>query len=577
VAGTIVGIHHDPDGGDSEEIVSDTGANPQITGIDGATSVVPGLSQGDNVPGTNMSPYGVTVSPSTCNATTLANDTCEHATGLICGTLVGLGPKCIAYPVVTRGDSLVLSGFNYWDKDGAKARYLPVASQQLSALVDVESVVEQPGTTASEAQIGCSTNFSNSNVPHDKASFPIPVEPGFYRIKMYNQNGHFLTQDDVVSAGDETPSGRVLHICYPPDADLDVPPGTIRACTQPTQTCPQDGLTCTPGWSQAPRDPFTDACEHQPGDPAPCGESPQWFESPPKRTVSSGEISFEADAIVYVQAAGPEYTLRAEMSTFECVDESNPEWAGNDEVVFHMQAFVAGGDQTFEEMLDQLNLQRGDAHFDNADDGDRSHTDGKVLLQLQDVGLTDKAAFLLQVAEDDGGIWVEIGTVAIAIVAVAVAIALPGIGTLIAAAAVPTLWYFLADDARHSDPAGTEAFGGTPYDFTRRILAERADGFLSAMQLIGPLARSVGAPLDHALPARLIHPFLDLRVSKESTAPTFDVCTQSFGCASGQSCFGGVCVPSAADTHDFFSERRQYNGEGDYVFDLKYYRILETP
>ncbi len=560
----------------------DTGASPIIHGIDDAYSPVPGFSQGLDKPSVDMSPYGFPVPASSCSASSYAADTCDHSAGLICGSLLRRESVCIAFPIVTHGETLTLRGHNYWDKEehSARVHYQPLLSG-MTTPAEATMIVEEPGLLGEDATLACSIPAAGSAAPSDRAYFPVPVNAGFYRIRMYNQNGHYQTQHDVALAGEHAP-GRTLHVCYPPSgAPLQIPADTRRGCTLPGETCPQDGATCSATWTDVPRDPLSAACNHGPGTPVRCGESPAWFESPPRRLVSDhGEIFVEYDAIVYVQDAAPRYTIEGDVVRAECRDETNPEWWGSDELMVGVQGLALDNvvDESAADYLDHIDDASGVWHDDGYDDDDVTGYDGYssgVLVHFDRVELATQAQFMVLVAEDDSDLWTSIGTAVVGGVAGAIGYLAGGpLAAGLAAAGAATIWYAISSQhISPDDQIGRATFGGIPYEFGRRVTATRADGFLTGVDSVGVLPAVPGAPSSHEVSPRLQHPHLYLSVDDEAAKASHAVCTMAGGgCAAGQECVGGVCAAAGFDTRDFFIERRQFDEDGNYAIDFRWRR-----
>jgi hypothetical protein len=230
----------------------------------------------------------------------------------------------MAYPVV-KDQNLVLRGFNYWDVTEARVVFTPVVLGQGSESTSVVTLVDANEPTDG---VQACPRPTPSNATYNRAHFRVAANEGaFYRIRMYNHNGTFLTQQDAAGHADP----RVIHVCYPeqdggsPD---NVPPGTIRNCTLPVETCPQDGATCTATWSTPPRK-LAD-CGHQPGQGAPCGETPEWFASEQLAGRADG-LAALTEAIVFVEAEAPVYEMTGILKAIESVEETGVGFFGSDE------------------------------------------------------------------------------------------------------------------------------------------------------------------------------------------------------------------------------------------------------
>ena len=126
----------------------------------------------------------------------------------------------------------------------------------------------------------------------------------------------------IVGAGADNGAPRVIHTCFPASPVPDnVPPGTVRDCTPPIETCVQDGLPCAAAWGAPPRK--LEDCRHQPGQTPPCGETPEWYEAELLSPRVLGPKQMD-DPIVFVEgAASPVFTLSGTLHALETRDETD--------------------------------------------------------------------------------------------------------------------------------------------------------------------------------------------------------------------------------------------------------------
>lgn len=551
------------------ETVAST-ARPVVLGIEGehVDARHPALAATDTTPtGDGMNVYGVVT---TIPCSSVDESGCNPSLGLLCGIHVNRGDRCVAYPVVTRDQELVLRGFNFWDVEEAQLLFTPV-DPALSALAVPTSVIGVDANEPLDGNLACPLP-TPANPTHNRAHFPVTANAGrFYKLTMFNHNGHFFTRQDTVDHADP----RVLHACYPPSANLEegIPAGTIRDCTEPTQTCAQDGAGCTATWTTPPRK--LENCRHEIIQPAVCGETPEWFASVPL-VERSDEFVFGREPIVFVENSEPSVRLTATLETLECIEESGWDWTGADEPMILLQGFPdviqAGTDADF---LDDIDDTDSAFHGSDFHSGTRCRlTTPKLLSSKDNVLATGEVLYLLLLAEDDSALTTFLVGAAI-IVAAAATIYVAGWAgiwtAVVGTATAVTIWGVISAALGEDDPMGKATFSATPLQFSERIASTHAANFLSVVPaLFGVLPKLLGGVSLAEAVSSLLHPFAEYRATDPQPAPQCNPGT----CASGFSCVVQQCVPSGFVDPTVgvgFRERRRYTADGtDYAMDLRW-------
>lgn len=183
---------------------------------------------------------------------------CERARGERCQ-----GDRCRAYPIVESGQLVVLSGANLWDLVTPWVRFsLPGVewSEDYSAAVNImpeeQDLVGRcaPTPIAQDADIAPGSPAPSFTEHHlDQLVVRASVQPGtFYGVQTIATNGSYFRAGDTVplTAARKFHSGRVIHLCSPPQCD---PPSddTGADCSlEPLATCGDDvgGV-----WHEPPR------------------------------------------------------------------------------------------------------------------------------------------------------------------------------------------------------------------------------------------------------------------------------------------------------------------------------------
>ena len=527
-----------------------SGASPVISGVEGehvSSPVIPAsASEG-------LSPYGVT----TDIPCSLASDSCDAAQGLICGERINAGDKCVAFPVVQKDQELILRGYNFWDLESARLVFSPLLPNTGTESIAEVSQIEanEPG----DGTLACPLP-SSSNPTHNRAHFRVGANEGrFYRLSMYNRNGTFHTQRDAADGADP----RVIHNCYPESFNVtNVPPGTPRGCTPPSETCVDDGKACAATWTKPPRK--LDECRHFPHEPVKCAETPEWFKNEPLTTRSDGNMLKEP--VVYVRAEAPGYELRGTLSAIECEDETNE--IGSDEPVVFIAGLKAPGPPGWE--IDLLN------HIDDignawrgkkVDSGERRQVN-QLLSTVSDVKYDERVHFFVVLAEDDGFFDGYLSGVALIAITAAI-IGLSG-GT---AGFIAGVWALVMAGIAGDDRLGMVTLLATPLSVDQRIGATHTPDFLVNGTTLGPLPPAPNGRTEHqrANPF-LIHPFEDFKFG-----PPLAAQCDPGPCDVGQKCLINRCVdngfvdPTAGRG---FRERREFASSSYYyVLDLLWEKV----
>lgn len=545
-------------------------------------------SEPDRPVADGLSPYGVNTGIP-CSLVG-GGDTCDREMGLICGARIGRGATCIAYPVVQRAGAIALRGWNFWDQHEAQLRFVSLDHPGVAGTTNMVSVAANEGSWPLDP---CSRATSD-NLTHNTASFPVNVEPGFYRLTMFNHNGHYYTQNDT-SHVDENPPGRTIHVCWPPsDGEFESvasTEGTRRDCTQPTSACAEDGPRCGMVWNGAAPRPLSE-CRHAVGTTPVCGETPEWFASEPRWSGSS-----PSDAIVFVRENPPLMTVRASLQGIECLEESGSDWAGSDELVM----FIAGAADSSLDTPDEADID----HMSNTFSGEFdtgtmrwfSREDPRRLSELRNVVAGSLVSHMTYLAEDDDAFIAQlVGSLVILVAAVVVVVAAGAsaasiIGAVGGAAILVIVWnLILSEGLNPNDKLGVNTVAGSLFDYGDRIAATHFPDFLAAPPLIGPLPNLLGAPQQGSLHASLLHPY---QISSSRRGPLEVQCVGSGVCnVSGVTgvCYVNQCITtpgfvgvgSDSTFNRGFRERRDidnrsasYGEDARYVLDLLWERVPE--
>ncbi|MCB1019662.1 MAG: hypothetical protein KDC27_07015 [Acidobacteria bacterium] len=552
----LTGFSLDPDGVHPPTQVLASLATPALIGVERSEFVFarhPGLAATADA-GEGMSPYGFVTNIS-CSA---VNNSCDASQGLRC-----LGGSCVAYPVVQKDQTMVLRGYNFWDVAEARLVFEPIDLGQGSESTSIISTLDP--NEPLDAMQACKLP-STQNATHNRAHFRVPANEGhFYRLRMFNHNGQFLTQQDGIEDG---PS-RVIHTCYPVGAPADnIPQGTIRDCTQPQETCVQDGATCTTTWTTPPRK--LEDCRHLPGQPPPCAETPEWYEAQMLSPRSDG-VAATSEPIVFVEKSAPIYELSATLHAMEVLEETGIDFLGSDEPLMAMiGTSFANQPPPIPSDINDLSQRFLGSDYD---EGERKIEDFKLV--TTDLPVDGEAAFLLVLAEDDGfaGAFLA-GLVAIGLAA-AIVIATGGaslVAALGGASGVVLLWGFLVNQfIAPDDTMGIETISATPSQVQERIGKTHADDFLTIQPPpVNPLPEIPGARREGVIRQYVIHPFVENTVSEDFLQPECN----SGGCPSGEQCLVNRCVDAGfVDPLNGvgFRERRWYEGSGGrYSVDLQW-------
>jgi len=331
---------------------------------------------------------------------------------------------------------------------------------------------------------------------------------------MYNQNGKFLPWNEagIASALGVPIAKRTLHVCYsgmnPPLRENFPGAGTsldVRTdCTPPPQTCEQNdqainssggviaAAVCNAStWTTPPR-PLSQ-CAHEIGRDAPCGETPQWFGSAPRRNLNPapGQLDETRYPIVFVQENPPsQFKLVGRLSGAWCINETNPEWAGSDELtvaLFSSDAQATKGAGASWE---------GDGFNSYPNHYPRTIDPKKVMSVIGLLPQSESQSYYgMALTERDGGLLSDIvGYTASVALGVAAGLGAglaggPWVGVG-AGAIVTTTSIAIYRDIRRNDPLGSSAFHGSPEEFFQRYAVSHDPGFVENAAP-GPLVAQV--------------------------------------------------------------------------------------
>lgn len=547
-------------------------ASPVILGVEGehVTARHPALSATNTSPIKNgISPYGV----ETNIPCTLANDPCTASQGLICGQKLNAGAHCIAFPVVQKDTDLVLRGYNFWDVESARLVFTPLITG--SGVESTAIVREVDANEPTDGNAACPV-ASSANPTHNRAHFSVAANEGsFYRLHLYNHNGTFRTQRD----GLEQAAPRVIHTCYPAAIGTtnQLPPGTVRDCTAPVETCPQDGAVCTATWGTPPRK--LDQCGHAPGAPVTCGETPEWFVNQPLTSRDNTEAPVSADPVVFVFRDEPTYEFRATLQALECKEETGVDFLGSDEPMVLVAGFTPDiPPGAAEGLIDHLDENAQAFHGEDFDSGTRKQI-GKLLSSVGGLHFDSQVVYLVALMEDDGFLGGFLAGAAV-IIATAAIVYFTGGAALLAAGGGAALgiglWTPIMAGIAGDDMLGRATLLATPTLMDERIGADHLANLLTAPPPFGALPPLPGAPTDRqrANPS-LIHPFQDFKLGKPLPAE----CDPGT-CDAGMVCLVQRCVPSGfvdPSAGRGFRERREFaDSDSYYAVDLLWEKI-QTP
>jgi hypothetical protein len=554
VGSLLTAIHQDPDGVHPATHELASLATPSFTGIELSDDVFardPVLAATESA-GEGITPYGADTGIP-CSS---SSNACNASLGQMCQ-----GGTCMSFPVVKKDATMVVRGYNLWDVTDARLVFEPLVPGQGS---ESTAVIRDFDTNEPTDQVAaCTLPSAPQSATFNRAHFRVPANEGhFYRLRLFNHNGTFLTQADGADDGEP----RVIHTCFPTSPVGDnVPPGTVRDCTPPVETCVQDGLACTATWGASPRK--LEDCRHQPGQAPPCGETPEWYEAQLLSPRVQG-LALVPNPIVFVEgSASPVFTLRGTLHALETIDETGfQNLFGSDEPM----VALFGADlssPTVPEIGSVGNVFRGG----DFDAGDRDIVD-KLLVQ-NDLPADGSLIILALLAEDDGFLGAFLAGLAGIAAATALIIATGGLALITAlggAAGVAAVWAVIVTNSiAPDDQIGMESFSASVLDVSQRVGATHAPTFLSQPHTIGILPEIPAGPRADARGGFLVHPFAEFS-SRQSPLPECD----PGDCGTGEECQVNICVPIGfvdpiANTG--FRERRQYTGaDGHYAMDLQW-------
>lgn len=551
-------------------------ASPVILGIEGTPHVTarhPDLAASNNEEG--ISPYGV-VTDIPCSD--IDDSGCDPNLGLICGLKVFGPPRCVAYPVVQKDQDLILRGYNFWDVEEAKLLFTPlILGEGTESPAPGDYVVDTNEPIDGAAACPFPTP---DNPTHNRAHFRVSANEGhFYRLRMYNHNGHFFTQRDAQDHEDP----RILHVCYPESlGETDLPDGTVRDCTLPVETCPDDGAECSVTWNTPPRK--LEDCSHNYNEPVVCGDTPEWFASAPlERRSDDVSLGETLSPIVYVINDEPKYEFKATLQAVDCLEETGWDWTGSDEPMLLLAGFsdnISPGQdaQVIENIDESIQAWKGEDFHSN-----ERKTAVQVLHSFDDVAFDDQVLYLLILAEDDdflggflAGAAIIAGVGAIAVLTGGAPLwAAIGGGALLGAG-----WAVEMASIAESDLLGSAAFTATPLNFDERIASNHAADFLTVSpQLFGALPALEAGPSRGENSPRLVHPFVEDR-QRWHGRPLEVECNPGT-CQGAQICLVNRCVDQGfVDTTAGvgFMEQRDFslNG-GHYTIDILWEKTQTNP
>ncbi len=524
---------------------------------------------------------------------------CDSTQGLLCsadlrGEPPNSGDRCMAFPIIRQGADFTLRGHNFWDAESAGIVLNPVGGGNgvVATMLAHESGVDTNGTDRD-----CLDSNGKTNITHDSLTFRTSATPGFYRMRVFNQNGKYRLRQESPMA-----PGRTVHVCwkfngqnFPPE------PTTNLSCAEngvAGTTCPADGAPCPANaWTVAPR-PLDAACQHSFLQPVRCGETPAWFGS---------EADPRFQPIVAVQSGDANFEMKVFRQSVEAVEESGWDSFGEDETQIFLAAFTDKDSSNGINSLDELKQQAGSLGPDDYDTGTRRVFNptlppnaNQILARLRLVGQDDPIAFGMQVLEIDCKPCI---IAAIGLIGAAVGAGICYFGGPVAcavgggAAAMLTITaMIIVASSDVDDNMGVLTWKGTPRNVSDRISTTHFVDFLPNYTAYnsspGPLP-----PLEPAGPvfgtarARLMHPFaVDGSYTHVVTgsAPQSGVNLPAVECNPGTCPTGLVCSvnrcvqPGSGDPTAMISfiEQRDVNandGDSFYGVDLLYERRQCVP
>lgn len=544
--------------------------SPVILGIEGehVSARHPDLAATKENPiGDGLSPYGVVT-----NISCTAASGCDSALGMVCSAkLFGdTQGKCLAFPVVQKDQELILRGYNFWDVEDARLVLTPLFPGEGSESTSIVEAVD--ANEPIDGAAACPT-ANPGNPTHNRAHFRVAANEGaFYKLRLFNHNGTFRTQKDGI---DQAPP-RIVHVCYPPSAaQINVPPDTVRGCTNPTETCPQDGVTCTATWTTKPRK--IENCRHLPGQPAPCFETPEWFDNRPLTRRIEQMPASPDDPVVFVLRDEPTYEFRTTLEDVVCNDETGRfDFTGSDEPMLGVFGFPMppppGTAEQLAKSLDE-NSQAWHGEDFNSEDSKKI---GKLLSTVGGLKFDSQVFYIIELLEDDSKLEQFLAG-AVLIIATAVIIYFTAGAalwvTVGGSAAALAIWGAITNDTGEDDLLGKATALATVLAMDERIGASHAPDFLTVNPPATPaLPTMPGIDNENQREPRLIHPFIELPVKRLPASE----CNPGT-CPSGKVCLVNLCVdPGFVDptAGRGFRERREYTGDrSHYTIDLLWERI----
>ena len=350
---------------DDHEVVATALALPVVKGLQRSTVVTPhpaliadhdaNRAFGPGPEGDGFFAGGVRVETLQCP--------CDGTQGLICSAaLRGEAPnstdRCVAFPIIRQGADFTLRGHNFWDAESAGIVLNPVGGGNgvVATLFAHESGVDTNGTDRD-----CLDSDGKTNITHDSLTFRTSAPAGFYRMRVFNQNGKYRLRQESPMA-----PGRTVHVCWRLNGQTFPPePTTNLSCAEngvAGTTCPADGAGCpASAWTVAPR-ALDAACQHAFTQPIRCGETPAWIGS---------EADPRFQPIVAVQTGDTNFELRVFRQAVEAVEESGWDSFGEDETQIFLAAFSDKDSANGINSLDELKQQAGSLGPDDYDTGTR--------------------------------------------------------------------------------------------------------------------------------------------------------------------------------------------------------------
>lgn len=491
---------------------------------------------------------------------------CTASTGQRCVGEPGTS-ECRAYPVVPKGALITLTGINFWDVKTAQVRFRNPDTGEVVGIVQADSFI-RPGNDAPNLrcapQLALDDEFETDPEEWVEQLFvPVNLPEGqFYVVEVLNHNGSYFPfgHDVAISPEDVASMGRTIHLCQEPQCDPPADPDAAACADLPNLAiC---GGANGGVWLAPPRP--LEHCRQLDVDLDPdtveCPETPLVF--------GSG-----SNALIYVEEPEAEKFIQTRLVGVHCLDETGPDWAGDDELVVHFASNPTAG-PSVDESIANLGSAFG-VHKTSINAGNRRRNDillGSTATRLASAGTHP---MMLEWGEDDDigweqvaiGVLAAVGTAAATIASggtvlvVATATAAAGGGSFIVAVAaeIPDPDDFLGRAAYTASASGVFARGTELHDSN----FEPVDAF----ELIDGNSRVEGLEVSQ-------HPAVDLLVYRSNSEAQDQTCASDAGCSAGQSCVLGVCVPAGFQdrslplqfdpTEDIPGtiERRAYRGSG---------------